>query len=1634
MKRKNILISALFSSLLAFGAISCSPSVSSSSNEAKKDKINEYFKNNNFDFFQNIKSSLLNSVDLKENKDVDFDSFMTSLTLFLNKYRDIVNLELAKPYFKNIIQDDLSLINNKLLDLDKLISKKYVVFADINAKSINDIENVYNKLTEINNNVIEQNNNILEITKHISKNINNQNIKSLLIDNLEKYYQNQDNDELISNLLKISKNIDLINWYLSDSNILQINSDQFNSIRNEYENINNHIDKTNAILSSLEISNDIINKITSYIDENNIVLESLELKKSEVLKLLELKKNGLNEAGINDIKSRISSAKSLSSLNKIADEILEINDDVLQAQKSDLIKKYDSLFSNSNLKQLSKIIIESSENQTDLNKVDQYFSNLQTTLNNLINIITSFKNQSYKGITKFNFYKKLVDMSYIFNDNALVNINLFNLGAEIEKINNFANELEAIINGDQNTQDNQSYDDILLAEANKNAYQLNQDLDNIEKNNSNLYSANITIKNSDIFLSNPDTEYLDYQIYDLELDNTNKNTLVIKYNVFLKSNEEQKVQSTSTIQFSSDLNAIINEYAFANLDQIFNINYFEISKYSKDEWNGLSLENQKEYIRLKNNSLSKFFTFELSNANQNQANKLQHNVLLKFNNQTIKTFDLSSKDSISFRSDSEQKQSYIDRLNKEKIMSLINGPIADILEITKIKQGAKKTHSHYLASQALEAFKNEYELPKFGKYQLIIKDLISFDNKNGVAKLTFWYSENDSIASVDANIDLNSKAKAIANFRLQNYEDIEPINKQYYTAEDFVNNDLTSLGNDLEIMNAIDETNFDFRKAVGKVIADNKYIWYKSLNPKNFVSQQAFNKLPYFIKLVASKDNHGTNLDHEDFIEHNVGIYDKNLAIKQDAENIELLNNKYFIYYYDIKEHNRRGLSFKIAFINKENNAIRYALNKEFNLINLVNDYEQVLYPEIMLNNIKASDIIVNEEKLSTRTAEEFANDLNLLNEAIKLKSNDGKLIYNNFEFSADNFKVAEIKRIAHKEAYIRFKVTRQNWKNENGEVINYKEEILGNTWYKITGFANTETDLSTENLAFNNPNLNKVYLDNNVIYRKRIIEPHYSDLIWNLDKTNNVATWFLDKKYLSETLLKTNSKNRKIVFHFYANKLVNDFNKTNRILSPEYGINVRVDFDKLTKNGIFKQKINFSQENSVPEYSINYIFKWDEQKGISVFVSLDNQEQKIIIDSPSLVKFEKNKLYDANQAFLIMPAGAKITIEYENGIEEKFEDFTNQFNYNKVDYNQTNQPILFYNEEQRLKDYSKYNPNQNVSYKLHDGYKMNVDPIKIKEWKDWDLVNTIMARTMRYTNGTATMIGKVNDDLNDGRFYFLTNHHVHGMDDHIERWEDYSGDKFLKEYDNSNGRIFRFYFTVPYEYVGNNLLPGPDTDWKSFNYIGGYNEARQGFNVKTTVVWTGKGQKDQTGTKNDNADLSIVIWDINPIIKAMKRLGRFQAVKYLENWFKLPNLQFDFDSSKLGFIPGPNIKDTAHIGFPLGDQTGYINHRPKVSNTTLPVSIQDDYAFVRITGGNSGSGFFIDNNRYISTLYGGALSKELYGRNYQTDEYNYFGINWNNENPLTLKNNRSFGAQILRANALNPNAYEIPWFYKKIN
>ncbi|WP_322875666.1 hypothetical protein RNN91_02060 [Mycoplasmopsis felis] len=989
----------------------------------------------------------------------------------------------------------------------------------------------------------------------------------------------------------------------------------------------------------------------------------------------------------------------------------------------------------------------------------------------------------------------------------------------------------------------------------------------------------------------------------------------------------------------------------------------------------------------------------------------------------------------------------VDEKYKNKIIDIFNDKSGEKLyDLINIKN-SNNTHGHHsVIEKDPAAFINEfYTWPKIGKYQIFAKETISKDNLKGEAKIFFWYKDENNkempLTPNPSERDVNFKDRmsiVIKNWKPVQYRDIKPKNNSHFTDDDFIPIPLGQEANnlpqsDIDAINKINGRNFDYRKAQAE--AGGKSVHYRVLDPKDVIEQNASLMLNYVLTLkntVTNVDekpndqngsftNKNSNKDETPKASNSnsITLQESNIFKDSDVSNdvdTNSLYQKYFIYFYDVTSENKGEMSFKLGFINKQNTNIRYKTNHKITLINLVNDYKEKLYPEVILNKIKKSDFTI--QNLNTISANQLTE--NNFSNYITIKST--ALTYNNFNINADNIKLDEIKPHQNNKAYIKLKYVK------NGATIK------SNTWYLLEGFNNISNNVAELNISKTTP-LTTVFEENNNVLRSRELEFYYKDALWNYDKENNRANWTLKSKYLVKTFESNNSNNRKIHLHLFGNTLVQNAKRLSRIngRGQNEGYDFTFDYDLLKTQksiSISGQTSNVYFENNgarlAPTINFNLTANLKDNNDIEFIFTITSNQYKLLVDN-----VQKNLLTGANfynsprfdeflpeKAFLLANNGAAVHIEYKNTVEEEnFQITTNKFDYNKIDYNQEGQPILFYSDPE-IYNLDKYNPNQNVHYKLHDGYIQDFEFIhKTWEKNTLDIVDNSRSRTFGYSFGSATMLSKVNNDPKDGKFYIITNNHVEAG--HNFDIDSITGDN-IPDRENS-GR----YLAIAAPDYANNIDNG-------FSYWGGLYNVN---NAKSQVIWTGLKQQNMNGDESNKfVDMTVFVIDIKPLIKQARRTGRFLQAAWLENWFKLPPLKLETNGTDHLEFFGPVRRQYAFNGFPLAKQNGYIVNRSSSNDFSVGFSRQNGYIQTFFNAGNSGTGVIGMDNQFISTINSGAPLTFLQSWAYSTNDFNYFGINWNKENPLELNNKRSLASYIMKANAKNPYLYSLPWYFKEFD
>ncbi|MGZ9453600.1 MGA_1079 family surface serine endopeptidase [Mycoplasma sp. AC157] len=1589
-------------------------------------------------YFKFINNNDLNLYQ-KEKLSLNLQKFVSEYNAFLSKPLTLLNSRIEKKY------PDLLKKSNELIEFKNKIKK---IVSNINLNNFNFEDNT-NQLIEKNKDIVyinQQNKNLNDELDIFSTKINSTNFyNNFLLKLVDKNFLNDimDVNFSYSNYFQKIKNLDLeineikdtisfLDFYFekSDSNL----KNEINQITNKYKEKIQEKSVFSLSLSNLsqvnKYINIILNDLNSFISLNNLFSDYLIYKKEEFL----IKINNSSFLSKEQKKTFTSKLKEVNTIIKEQYLEIEFNNELenFQLSKSNLITEINQSIINEKSK--SELInnVKSLKSKTEIldfkNTLEELFSKIENLKILILEFENGILNNNLSGQKQFNFLKEKIKLDSFIKNNELLDVDIFDLTKSIDKVDQFISKLNEIKNGTDATNDGLQTIFDREATANLSNFQLNSNTEKFDLKQY-LYSGSINLKNSNLYFGALDTDFIDYTIFDLQLKENNRNILVVTIDAVAKTNSNLHTTIRKEIDFSTkDITPIINNISIANLDEIYDINYFELSKIKFREF--LENETYKKYLIKKKQGISNFFSYDIlpNFSLENNTNKLQATVNVLFNKQIIKTFNLTSLKAVEFENENTEKD---DEINRNKILQLLSGPVGDLLEEFKFKDGVRKTHTDYYSKDAKIAIENSYILPKYGRYEIYVENVESYNNikdakyknKGGDANVFFWYKIDGQKAPLPEN--KSRYIKTVDFFRHFTYEAIKPINGKQFTAADFKWNYSEIEENFKTEINKINETNFQHRKVQGKAIKQDQITLYRAFNIKDFLFQNHLEKMNYFFKLANATDDSalvGQSYDNDWFVPLDAKLITKSGVTKSNA-NLNDLLSKYFYYFYDIKQINKWSLSFKIGFINILDNTKRFTNEQEYVLDNVVNDYQQELYPAVILNKITLSDINVNKEQLKEHDVTYYRNNLDELNRIITLNYPGDEIEYNNFSLPKNRFKISEIQNANDDFAFVRFAF--------------YKKDdsvIKSDVWYKISGFKKITTNEGINKLTFDNNKLNTVFYSENEVERERELEPFWKDLIWTLDPKTNVASWVLKKQYIEKTFLASGTKNRSFKLTLFGNVLSVDNDKDDRIRNETKVPKFYFDFEELvTGKLVIKEGVvggyKFPKGNTwiqVPPVEYILSAKYDENTGISFTLKLKNPEYKIIIDTTYTQPNDVN--FSPSRAFILNFAPAKIVMKYINSKQnEHFSDYkTNQYNYEHVNYDLQQQPILHYNDENVDSDYNVYNPNQNVIYKIHEGYKPDREWIR-SEWHNWELVNTVKSRAIKYVpninhtlwNGSATIIAKVNDDINNHRFYVLTNHHV---EKEVDKLSKISGEN------------------LPYKPISHrNIFIESDKYRNDINDGFGYPSTRNevGFGqIPTKILWVGTGERNQISKdskQKGNYDAAVSIIDWGDYVKEAKREGRMGIVKHFQNLQTLENVKLDVDY-KTAEIFVPNITDMAHLGFPYwGSKTGYINHRPDLRKNSVIFAQSPNFSPLYFGSGNSGSGMFVDKNSLVGlwTSGNGGGTSEIF--RYDTDEYNFFGINWNNENPLNLKNTGSFGAQIIRANAKNPNDFSLPWFWKEI-
>ncbi|MEA4115425.1 lipoprotein 17-related variable surface protein [Mycoplasma sp. 744] len=985
----------------------------------------------------------------------------------------------------------------------------------------------------------------------------------------------------------------------------------------------------------------------------------------------------------------------------------------------------------------------------------------------------------------------------------------------------------------------------------------------------------------------------------------------------------------------------------------------------------------------------------------------------------------------------------INQLEDAFFVNLISGNnISKILSQVKFKK-ENDTHQNYLASKIYDNLNDFYELLSNGRYQIkfLTKDQTTlgspirpvnhFDDAKGEAIVQFGLFENGQYTGI------STLGYTLKYFKTREHSDFYPENK-WFNVDDF--NDDTKYTkpeeNIINEINKINSTNFIYNFVQGSPNNEKDLRTRRTLDPKLLVEQKAYAQLNHLLTMI----NNNSSQKQHDLLKNNTDSVNN--------VNINNLLRDYYVYYYDVKSSKTNSLTFKLGFINKTNSNLRYSSNKEIILENLYNDYQLEAYPEALINKITLQNFKFKSETLKKQNTSSLISYFNTNKKIDNDYFTITEIDYNNWKLpNWNNLEIAEVKNIKNR-IFIRIKYSKYIFP----QYSNITKNILGDTWYEIGHFSDWTDDNLTDEQILNfltvQHNMKKVFLANGKILRQRKIKLNYKDNYFDLSNNKKEITWLFKKDYYEPLLKQNKVTNAKINFEFFTNILYLDENRYNRVLDSKQNLNITLDWNELVKQKtlIFKKetqnvnniKIDFTLSFTLNEEGINFSYKLDDNN--DYLIVANNIAETLYYHQKTLpeVKFDKNKAIYFNQNF-----GTNVNIQYQNEIEnETFSKYqSNKFDYQNLSITPENMPFYIYNEGYNHGELFKYNPNENLIYKWHEGYKPSVEFMHLS-YKD-QRIKDVNNRVLAFNNGSSLMLGKVNKDEKDGKYYFITNNHVVNNNNTIETpWKN------------------------AWKTNANFTLNGTNKHVISADYQKGIDN-ENATSTRIFTFWTGYKQYNDDGeinvdSKNKLAvlpDLSTYMIDVNNIINNLKKQGKFSAALWFENLKKLPNLGIsDYNKDNITYFlemhkavnKKPSFANKLNFstnrlmtGFPGYKQIGYIYNDSTIGTARESyqrTSVETSYSPILFRGGLSGTGVVDDRGNYITSLnaasfYNFATSYYNYSVAWNKDKnkyekFNWFGFTPNIEQLYKLANKNSLASTFLKLSAWD-STIEIPeWVF----
>ncbi|QBF34608.1 hypothetical protein EG856_01565 [Mycoplasmopsis phocirhinis] len=461
----------------------------------------------------------------------------------------------------------------------------------------------------------------------------------------------------------------------------------------------------------------------------------------------------------------------------------------------------------------------------------------------------------------------------------------------------------------------------------------------------------------------------------------------------------------------------------------------------------------------------------------------------------------------------------------------------------------------------------------------------------------------------------------------------------------------------------------------------------------------------------------------------------------------------------------------------------------------------------------------------------------------------------------------------------------------------------------------------------------------------------------------------------------------------------------------------------KLEKN--ISQFVNQNFKNK--ELTLYFIVQNNSIKAIG-----ENRNKSYVIpiqlNIDTLLKF-KGRVSSVNEEFVPYDANLpNLGIEYnaridnDNNLIVELHSDENTFVFNSFNLKDGQIYIDKFNTLIDASYFTSKNADKNFSLSEHNNtsslhtklsslenlYNVNLDPnALLVQAKRVDLpqntttlFDKIRQRTFSVGGGTMTMLAKVSpNNPNDYRFYFITNHHV--SDILQNNWNDARVNKNFVIWNQNDA-----------------LISANDES-----------SAVEVFDSQLDLnVWVAQDQSNTAGIKlsntNANADYSINIIDIEPLMQKAKQKNNQRVYKYLQNWFTLKPLKL---SQYTNYITDASFVKLYLASFPISHNknNGGRRYREHIINQAESIIINDQprenekyghfktftvkdqeilNSNIDLISGASGSVVYDENGDMVA-IFMQNIDPNLYGFGLlSSHEYDYLGFASSN-NPNSFLN-----------------------------